>query len=83
MWISRKVWELLLSEMASKETHLRMAYERIDRLTEALAQKQHIPLIMPQAELPKFEPIKELEKIPGYWDTKPFPKTAPSGAKQT
>jgi hypothetical protein len=81
MWVSRKVWELLLSEMQSKETHLRKAYERIDRLTEGIAAKQQFPLIMPQAELPKFAPVKELEKIPGYFDLKP--KTAPSGAKQT
>ena len=83
MWISRRVWDVLLAELASKDKHLQRSYERIDRLTEALSASKHIPLIMPQAELPKFERVKELEKIPGYFDTKPYPKPAPSGAKQT
>ena len=83
MWISRKVWQLMLAEMASKEKHLQKAYERIDRLTEALSASKHIPLIMPQAELPKFEPAKVLEKSSGWFDNIPIPKTVPSGAKQT
>jgi hypothetical protein len=82
MWVSRKVWTLLIAEMDSKERHLRKAYERIDRLTEALSQRNHIPLIMPQAELPKFEAVKELEKIPGWFDNKPRPVNPPVGEKQ-
>lgn len=73
------VWEVLKAELASKDQQLRRAQERIDRLVEALSQKNHVPLIMPQAELPKFEPAATLEKSPGWFDNKPLPPIPPSG----
>jgi hypothetical protein len=81
-FLSNAVWDVLKQELARKDEDLRKAYERIDRLVEALAVKQNIPLIMPQAELPRFKPAPEpLEKIPGWFDNKPLPQIAPSGAK--
>jgi len=81
--LSNAVWEVLKEELARKDDELRKSHERIDRLVEALAVKQNIPLIMPQAELPRFKPapVESLEKIPGWFDNKPIPKIAPSGAK--
>lgn len=81
-FLSNAVWQLLEQELLGKDEQLRKANERIDRLVEALASKQNIPLVMPQAELPRFQPAPEpLEKIPGWFDNKPIPKIAPSGAK--
>lgn len=80
-FLSNAVWDLLKAQLAEKDRQLARASERIDRLTEALAQKQHIPLIMPQAELSKFYPAPTLEKSSGWFDNKPIPKIAPSGAK--
>ena len=80
--LSNAVWDLLQHELTQKSEDLRKANERIDRLVEALAAKQNIPLVMPQAELPRFKAAPEpLEKIPGWFDNKPIPKIAPSGAK--
>jgi hypothetical protein len=84
MFLSNEVWELLKAELTSKDQQLRKAHERIDRLTESLAAKQHIPLIMPQAELPRFQPAVILEKGSGYFDMKPIlPNNSASGAKPT
>ncbi len=71
---------MIQEELRAKDHHLRRANERIDRLTEAMASKQHIPLIMPQAELPKFQAAPTLEKSSGWFDNKPIPAKPPSGA---
>lgn len=68
--LSNGVWEVFLAELHSKDELLRKAYERIDRLTEAIAHKQNIPIVMPQAELPKFVPAITLERSPGWFDNK-------------
>jgi hypothetical protein len=81
MWISKTIWQLLAAQLAEKDAQLRRDKERIDRLVEALAQKNHVPLIMPQAELPKFESAPTLEKSAGWFDNKPIPPIPPSGVK--
>ena len=71
MWIPRPIWEHL-------EATLLGLQERNDRLTEALAQKDGgTRLALPQ---PKREPLppRTLEKIPGYFDTKPIPVVPPN-----
>lgn len=78
-FLSNDVWLLLQRELEAKDQLLRKAYERIDRLTEALAHKREIPLIMPQAELPRFQPAPVLEKSSGWFDNKPVPKIPPTG----
>jgi hypothetical protein len=83
MWLSNKAWSVFTQQLLWKDEQLKKANERIDRLVEALAAKQNIPLIMPQAELPQFKPAPVLEKIPGHFDyfnPKPVAPTPPSGA---
>lgn len=81
--LSNAVWEVLSAQLAEKDRLIQRAHERIDRLVEAVSRKQNIPIIMPQAELPKFQPAVTLERSPGYFDTKPIPPIPPSGAKQS
>lgn len=79
--LSNAVWLLLKDELEAKRLDLRRAHERIDRLIEAVSHKQNIPIVMPQAELPRFQPAVVLEKGSGYFDMKPIPPIPPSGAK--
>lgn len=69
MWIPRKVWDYLQRDLEAKQADLRKAYERIDRLSEALAHKADIPLVMPQTEPRVVNQI--LEKSATWWDLKP------------
>lgn len=75
MWIDREVWEHMQATMKGLQ-------ERNDRLTEALALKEGQRLALPRPEQNPFVP-HELEKIPGYFDTKPIPiVTNTGGTKQ-
>ena len=56
--------------------------ERNDRLTESLAMKEGNRVVLPQPER-KFVAPQSLERIPGYFDTKPIPVvTTTGGTKQ-
>lgn len=80
--LSNAVWEVLQSELEFLRAEAKRDKERLDRLVEALSRKQNLPVVMPQAELPRFEPAKVLEKSSGWFDNKPLPKvTSPTGAK--
>lgn len=59
-----------LDEIAFLRAQVTALQERNDRLTEALAQKTGVDLILPRPA-----PVA-LEPSPGWWDTKPFTKEA-------
>lgn len=74
MFFSR-VEKALAREVEFLRRQLELDRARIDKLTEALASRNQIPLIMPQQDLPKFEaaPVRAIEPGSGYFDTKEFP----------
>jgi hypothetical protein len=69
MWIPYIVWLSLQRSLNEREADLRKAYERIDRLSEALAHKADIPLVMPQVEPRIVNQI--LEKSATWFDNRP------------
>lgn len=75
-WLHRRCHEVAACNHAEIEflrTLTRDLQERNDRLTEALAQKSGVDLVLPGPQTPR-----ELEKgLGGYWDKKPFPPLSP------
>ena len=77
----------LAAEVLWLRSQLEKDRERIDRLTEALAKKSELNLVMPQAPLPNFSTGHvEREKSSGWFDTKPpsppaRPKTSGGNVK--
>jgi len=85
--LSDAVWRTLADELEAKRFDLRKANERIDRLTEAVAKRNDLQIVMPQTQLPQVyaAPSKEIEKGSGWFDTRPaVPPVAPKsgGSKQ-
>lgn len=62
----------LAAEVLWLRSQLEKDRERIDRLTEALAKKNDLNIVMPQAPLPVYSTGHiEKEKSSGWFDTKP------------
>lgn len=77
----------LAAEVLWLRTQLEKDRERIDRLTEALAKKNDLNIVMPQAALPVYATGHiEKEKSSGWFDMKPpvspvSPKTSGGNSK--
>lgn len=82
--VSKDIWNLTLDTIRELRADVRKERERNDRLVEALARKNDVPLFMPAASTP--EQIKTvLEKSVGWFDKKPVPDLEvkkPGGTKQ-
>jgi hypothetical protein len=80
-FLSEAAWKVIEGTISAQREDLRMAHERIDRLTEALSKREQIPLIMPQTVHPIPQnalPSFGLENSPGWFDVRrPVPPTPP------
>jgi len=86
-FVADSVWLALEDERARKSYELSRAYERIDRLIEALAEVANVKLVMPQASPDEkatairhyvANSVKPLERSEGWYDA-PRPQITPSG----
>lgn len=84
-FLSNASWELIADLIKYQREQL--AHERacVDRLTEAVARKEQVPLVMPQAPqtpvYPRGNPQQVLEKGSGYFDTRPPEAPTPKPIK--
>lgn len=70
-----KFEKYLAAENLWLRSQLEKSQERIDRLTEALAKKNELSLVMPQTpvQMPEFVGHHPLEKSPGWFDHRSAP----------
>jgi len=81
--LSNSAWQVIEEVIADQRAQLAKDRERIDRLTEALARKEQVPLVMPQATCVAVYPFggtpQITERSSGWYDT--VPPKAPTEPK--
>jgi hypothetical protein len=82
--IPNSVWRVLQEDRERTNHALAQAWERIDRLTEALSHKNDVPLYMPLSAtreqlIERAQQGVVLEKSAGWYDTKPIPVVTKTG----
>jgi hypothetical protein len=82
--IPNSVWRVLEEDRQRTNQALSQAWERIDRLTEALARKNEAQLYMPPSAtreqlLERAQQSANFEKSAGWYDTKPIPVVTKTG----
>jgi hypothetical protein len=78
--LSDSSWRLIEDLIKYQREQLAKERERVDRLTEAVARKEQVPLVMPQAPSVAVYPkgTQSLEKGSGYFDVRrPEPPKTP------
>lgn len=80
-WRSR-IEKILAGEVEWLRARIDALQQRNDRLVEALAQKDHTPLFMPQTPTVNSNPQPpsplSTEKSSGWFDTRPIPAVKPN-----
>lgn len=75
--LSNSAWRVIEELIADQRMEAKRDRERIDRLTEALARKEQVPLMMPQATRVAVYPFGQAgsphipEPSSGWYDTVP------------